>query len=138
MSMNNKETEILKQLAGKETGLKVPDGYFEQFTASMKATLPDKEFADAEPRSLWQKVRPYAYMAAMFAGIWCMMYMFGQFSKSKAVYNPVIAEAFGNQSFVDDFMLSPDFDEYTLIQEMCSDSVDFDQFTNKYEFPDSI
>lgn len=136
--MNNKETEILQQLAGKETGLKVPQGYFEKFAEQMKAALPEKDFADAEPRTLWQKVRPYTYLAAMFAGIWCMMYMFGQFSKSKAVYNPIIAEAFGNESFVDDFMLSTDFDEYTLIQEMCSDSVDFDQFTSKYEFPDSI
>lgn len=136
--MNNKETEILQQLAGKDTGLKVPDGYFTQFTQTMKAKLPQKDFADAQPRTLWQKVRPYAYMAAMFAGIWCMMYMFGQFSKSKMAYNPVIAEAFSNQSFVDDFMLSSDFDEYTLIQEMCSDSVDFEQFTSNYEFPDSI
>ncbi|MCH5216574.1 MAG: hypothetical protein J1F10_06505 [Muribaculaceae bacterium] len=136
--MKDKDSEILDTIVGKSTGLKVPEGYFEQFAANMQSQLPHKDFADAEPRTLWQQVRPYVYLAAMFAGIWCMMHIFGQFKSAKNSYNPVIAEAFSNESFVDDFMLSTDFDEYTLIQEMCSEEIEFDQVTTNYIFPDSI
>lgn len=71
-----KEDKIL-QRAGRDTGMKVPDGYFEDFVARMMTELPDyPEKPKPQELTFWQKVKPYVYMAAMFAGIWCMMKMF--------------------------------------------------------------
>lgn len=79
---NDHHDDILGRI-DRQTGMTVPDGYFEQFAARMKQSLPEQPWestpesgADTRvipSRSLWQRVRPYVYMAAMFAGIWLMM-----------------------------------------------------------------
>lgn len=80
--MTDKDTNPMLDRIDRQSGMTVPDGYFEQFAAQMKASLPEqpweKESVTDGPnimpaRSLWQRVRPYVYMAAMFAGIWLMM-----------------------------------------------------------------
>lgn len=77
-----KEDKLLEKI-GRNTGMEVPDGYFEQFSAQMMEKLP--AYPEA-PRpvtlSTWQRIKPYVYMAAMFAGIWCMMKMFHMASQS--------------------------------------------------------
>lgn len=74
--MKQEDKNILDKL-GKQTGFQVPEGYFEHFTQQMVDQLPDIEITDVEAKpSLWVRVRPYVYMAAMFAGIWCMMQIF--------------------------------------------------------------
>lgn len=66
----------------RKTGMTVPEGYFESFADKMMAQIPQEEHKVVEMprRSFWQTVRPYVYMAAMFAGIWLMMNMFTIFS----------------------------------------------------------
>ncbi|MBR1936015.1 MAG: hypothetical protein IJ835_08220 [Muribaculaceae bacterium] len=74
--------DILEQL-GKDPGFKVPQGYFEGFTEKMIDKLPEITITDVEkPTSLWVKVRPFVYMAAMFVGVFCMITMF------KMINNP--------------------------------------------------
>jgi len=58
-------------------GRTVPEGYFDDFAKRMMARLPQDVPVKVEPRrTLWMKVRPYAYMAAMFAGVYLMMNIF--------------------------------------------------------------
>lgn len=67
----------LIEKAGRESGQRVPEGYFEEFYAQMATKLPEKSAAPAPAKlTRWQRMRPYVYLAAMFAGIWCMMQMF--------------------------------------------------------------
>lgn len=103
--MKNDEN-ILTRLAHRD-GMTVPEGYFADFARSMEAALPDRpELAAASPvapRSWWQRLRPYTYMAAMFAGVWCMLKLFAMLTSSSPLpleTNPVIAEAFSNDVFV--------------------------------------
>jgi len=78
--MKQEESQILKKI-GKEAGFKVPDGYFEQFNQRMAEMLPEVEITEVEATpSLWMRIRPYVYMAAMFAGVWCMMEIFSHFN----------------------------------------------------------
>ena len=78
MSSNRHIDSILDRV-DRQTGMTVPDGYFESFAARMKDSLPEQPWekessgANVLPRSVWQRVRPYVYMAAMFAGIWLLM-----------------------------------------------------------------
>jgi hypothetical protein len=67
-----KEEDKIKNLCGAKTPFKVPEGYFEDFTQQLMNQLPEvKETAHpSEVRiTLWQRVRPWFYMAAMFCGI---------------------------------------------------------------------
>ena len=63
------EDKILKKI-GTENPFRVPNGYFENLTSEVMNRLPEKEKLTAvqqEP-TMWQKVRPWLYMAAMFIG----------------------------------------------------------------------
>lgn len=127
--MKKQESEILSRFS-KDPGFKVPDNYFADFTDKMTKSLPEKEFIDNVSPSLWHRVRPFVYMAAMFAGIWCMMKVFTMMketSSSTSLYNSTIAEAFKNDDFVEDYVLTGDFNEYELIQEMYEDSINFNR-----------
>lgn len=88
MSENKyKLTELADEGGGpRKSGMTVPEGYFESFAAKMMERIPAEEPRVVEmPRhGFWQKVRPYVYMAAMFAGIWLMMNMFTLFGPAKS------------------------------------------------------
>ena len=62
---NMKEEEKLIDRYGRKGPWTVPDGYFEAVRIDIASKLP-----------VWQRVKPYVYLAAMFAGIWCMMKVF--------------------------------------------------------------
>ena len=55
---------------------KVPEGYFETFTENMMSSLPDRVAPKEEPVTLWMRMQPWVYMAAMFAGIALMINLF--------------------------------------------------------------
>ena len=86
-----KEDKLLNK-AGRSTGMSVPEGYFDNFVVQMMEKLPAyPERPKAQPLSRWQRIKPYVYMAAMFAGIWCMMKMFhiaSQNAQSANLDNP--------------------------------------------------
>lgn len=72
-----KQEERLKEVYGTEAGWRVPEGYFDSFRDNMLSSLPEKKEAVREIKpTAWQRIKPYLYMAAMFAGIWVMMKMF--------------------------------------------------------------
>ena len=64
-----KEDNILRK-AGTSNPFRVPDHYFENFTQELMNKLPEKEPMPlmSEP-TLWERVKPWLYMTAMFCGI---------------------------------------------------------------------
>ena len=108
-------------------GMTVPDGYFDDFAARMAASLPEREWERETPRvlprSIWQRVRPYIYLAAMFMGVWCMMKMFDLMRPDTSGLsfdtNPVLTAAVGNDYFVRDYVRSQgDIDQYQLMEDL--------------------
>ena len=111
-----KEKNDILSTIGKDSGFKVPENYFSDFAEKMAKSLPDQEIQPIPQTTRWQRVRPFVYMAAMFAGIWCMMQIFnGISSKDKGIYNPEIVAGFQNEANVDDFMLHGDVSEYDIL-----------------------
>ncbi len=106
----------------------VPDGYFADFAARMERELPQQPVILDTPRTIWQKLRPYTYMAAMFAGIWCMLQMFNMMSPQSTdpSSNPVLAEALDNTSFVSDYCMA-DMTDYDILDELYSEGVTTDE-----------
>lgn len=101
-------------LATPAAGRDVPQGYFDKLAARIEASLPERPELAAEPeeapnRSLWSKVRPYVYMAAMFAGVWCMLQVFHSLTGMKELEpidsNPVLAKALATDDFMYDYVL---------------------------------
>ena len=64
-----KEDNILRK-AGTSNPFRVPDHYFENFTQELMNKLPEKDPMPlmSEP-TLWERVKPWLYMTAMFCGI---------------------------------------------------------------------
>ncbi|MDR3253195.1 MAG: hypothetical protein LBT35_06520 [Tannerella sp.] len=49
---------------------RVPDGYFENFTAKMMSSLPEKPVPEkVVVISMYDRIKPWLYMAAAFAGL---------------------------------------------------------------------
>ncbi len=116
---------------GHPDGMTVPEGYFERFAESMSESLPvnDLERQPAEelkPRTTWMKLRPFVYMAAMFAGIWCTMKMFtmlqrspGDLSSPAPVESPRLTASLSADDYADyiDFVWS-DYSEADLLEDL--------------------
>ena len=48
------------------------------------ASLPEYPQKPEKPTlTVWQRIKPYVYLAAMFAGIWCMMQIFHHVSTAE-------------------------------------------------------
>lgn len=123
-----KRRDILSS-ADHSSGMTVPEGYFDDFARKMTASLPEQPWEKAgdsdvsrhiltPTRTLWNTVRPYVYMAAMFAGIWCMMKMFDFMRPADSTTlglegNPRLTAAVSNPSYLNDYILnsSTEFDD---------------------------
>ena len=64
-----KEDTELKNRLGKENPFKVPEGYFENVIPEIMKQLPEIEEQGQEEVTLWERVKPWVYMVAMFCGL---------------------------------------------------------------------
>ena len=134
------DKDILSKFNHKD-GMKVPDGYFADFANKMELSLPEKvnSVATEMLRSVWQRIRPYVYMAAMFAGIWCMLKMFTLMSSQtpQTLENsPMMAKAFSDESFVNDYLVS-ELDQWDVYDQIIEDGITPDTFLSSLEVTDN-
>lgn len=57
----------------KSNPFKVPDNYFAQFNENIMSRLPEKEVLPERKITVWDKMKPWVYMAAMFLGLFFMI-----------------------------------------------------------------
>jgi len=115
--MKQEKSEILDRI-GKDSGFKTPEGYFDEFNSRMTAMLPDVEITEVDEKpSLWVTVRPYLYMAAMFAGVWCMMKVFTGFKQNISTEQRVseIATGIYMDNNADEFIMSGGASDYDIM-----------------------
>ena len=115
--MKQEDSTLLKKY-GKDPGFKVPENYFDDFNKRMTEMLPDVEITpiDIKP-TMWQRVKPLVYMAAMFAGVWCMMQVFTHFTNTSN-FNSVGAVAekmIDDNNNVEDFIMSGAVSDYDIL-----------------------
>jgi len=68
--------KILLEDINKDNPFKTPEGYFENFANGIMSQLPNAVQKNSVNVNLWQRVRPWVYMAAMFAGVALMIRLF--------------------------------------------------------------
>ena len=120
-----KQEDRLKEVFGKDAGWRVPEGYFDSFHNDILENLPPYKAAEKIKVSAWQRVKPYLYLAAMFAGIWMMMKVFHN------VYEDATMNIDNPPEHIAMLMASdPDLDLYATLP---SSDDDFDALIGSYD-----
>ena len=112
-----KEDNILRK-AGTSNPFRVPNHYFEDFTQELMSKLPEKESMPLMPEpTLWQRVKPWIYMTAMFCGIMLSVRVFvGEPQKDEF---PAISQIEAENLTDEDWEIMLDYimmDDYSLYQ----------------------
>ena len=112
-----KEDNILRK-AGTSNPFRVPNHYFENFTQELMNKLPEKEPMPlmSEP-TLWERVKPWLYMTAMFCGIMLSVKVFVGVPKKDEF--PAISQTEVERLPDEDWEIMIDrimMDDYTLYQ----------------------
>ena len=113
-----------------QSGMTVPDNFFEDFNKRMIEALPEQSWEKSSPRimprSFWSRVRPYVYMAAMFLGIWCMMKTFdlmrGDVPVSVEKNTQLMSAIYNDALFIDYF--SPAVSESDIYDDLYDEGFD--------------
>lgn len=81
------------------------------------------------PRSFWSRVRPFVYMAAMFAGVWCMVKMFSMLGTGNVDLsidnNEILSSALSDDTFIYEY-LRDDVSGREVLEDMYLDSISVD------------
>lgn len=135
----NTEHNILEKV-GHQTGYTVPEGYFDSVRSKILQNLPERQEVQPEKLSMWRKVQPYVYMAAMFAGIWCMMKMFHMMTTTDlSLDNPPesIALAMADADHAEWYAPASDNAEvYVIEDDIVSQYSSFDDFERDFNASD--
>lgn len=126
--------DILEKAGGK-TGFSVPEGYFDSVRSKIIQNLPEYQESKPENPSLWRRVQPYVYMAAMFAGIWCMMKMFHMMTTTDlSLDNPPesIALAMATADHAEWYAPSDNAEIIMIEDDICSQYSSFDDFMKDF------
>jgi hypothetical protein len=70
--MKGMKTKInrLEEIDKTKNPFKVPENYFALFHEEIMNLLPEKEFVAPRRVTMWDRVKPWVYMAAMFIGLY--------------------------------------------------------------------
>ena len=95
----------------------VPEGYFENLTQNIMASLPEQEsiYSTKLVVTPWMRIRPYLYAAAAFAGIFfCIKAAVGINSRNNALEVAQEETTIYSDEYIDSFLETAMIDDYTL------------------------
>jgi len=96
----------------------VPEGYFENLTQNIMASLPEQESVYSTKITVtpWMRIRPYLYAAAAFAGIFfCIKAAVGINARNNNVEVAQIEETtIYSDEYIDSFLETAMIDDCTL------------------------
>lgn len=122
-----KEEKKILERCGKKNPFIVPDGYFENFAENLMDELPENHSQDPPEISMWQRIKPWLYMAAMFCGLMLSVRVFVGSPNEDVPVN--VSEAAGNSEFPDEYIdpivKQVMMDDYTLYQYLTNADSEF-------------
>jgi len=63
------KSEIRLDTIKRADPFKTPDGYFDFFNSDLISKLPERSVENPKVINLWDRVKPWIYMAAVFVGV---------------------------------------------------------------------
>jgi hypothetical protein len=122
-----KEEKLLLEKMGRHEPFTVPDGYFDSLTERVMSRLPEKEAPAEKEYTLWERVKPWVYMTAMFMGLMCSMRLWIErpeeptvpalTASDAALFTDEEMELITDRSMMDDYALYQYLSEETEEQE---------------------
>lgn len=105
-----KQEDILREKFGRENHFRVPESYFDDFAKRMMKQIPEDvkvDVPESKRISLFTKVKPYLYLAAMFCGLLfgvnVVRYHYLQVSDNTENVPARIAQDSYSDQYIDDF-----------------------------------
>ena len=116
----------------------VPDGYFDSLSQRIAAKLPERETPAPAPKmSFWHRAKPYVYLAAMFAGIWCMMKAIQMTGGAPTMLdNPPqeVVVAMNNADVYEFYTEESDLDDFEIEREVSTMYSNMDEFERDFGY----
>lgn len=134
-----KEEDKIIERFGKKGPWRVPEGYFESVRAEIEAKLPAyPEEPKAQDLSVWMRMRPYVYLAAMFAGIWLMMSVFHRAGGIGGINldNPPeqIAQILSDREVSEPLLMSTSLSDVDLLDEISGNYQSMEDFEEDFGY----
>ncbi len=129
----NKLTEIDKT----KNPFKVPENYFAQFNQEIMVRLPEKEIVKPKPVPMWDKVKPWVYMAAMFAGLYVTIHFLANhngdanMASRETVTEQTLTGSSGTENYWSTVQITEE-EFYQYLEEQIIDEGYFDYMYNQY------
>ena len=127
----------LEEIDKSNNPFKVPEDYFTQFNEDIMKQLPEKQIFARQPIRLWDRVKPWVYLAAMFIGMYFTINIL--LKKSDDLANEpqtIISEQFSiNTPNYENYWSTVQMSEeefYHYLEEQLVDEVYFDYIYNQY------
>ncbi len=127
----------LEEIDKSNNPFKVPEDYFTQFNEDIMKQLPEKQIFARQPIRLWDRVKPWVYLAAMFIGMYFTINIL--LKKSDDLANEpqtIISEQFSiNTPNYENYWSTVQMSEeefYHYLEEQLVDEVYFDYMYNQY------
>lgn len=121
----NKDKDLLKRY-GRKAPYSLPEGYFDDFADKLMEKLPEREVAPEPKVTLWTRIKPWVYMAAMFCGLMLSVRML--VGTDAVQETDTSAETIAGYSMeeLDVIMDKTMMDDYTLYKYLTEADFDFD------------
>lgn len=134
-----KEEQNIIDRFGREHPWRVPEGYFESVRIEIESKLPAyPEMPKPQKLTVWQRVRPYMYLAAMFAGIWMMMKVLHTASGGDGMsldnMPDQIAQYIGEPEVMDPYLLPATLSDAELIDVVSSNYDSMEDFEEDFDY----
>jgi len=72
------KSEIKLDSIKRTDSFRVPEGYFESFVAEIISKLPERPVEKPKVINIWERVKPWIYMAAIFVGVALIINLFSK------------------------------------------------------------
>lgn len=127
----------LEEIDKAENPFKVPENYFALLNEEIMSRLPEKEYVAPPPVTLWDKVKPWVYMAAMFIGIYITVNYLTRDTDKKQLITEQSAtnEIISESETVDNYWSTVNVTEeefYQFLEEQVVEDGYYDYMYNQY------
>lgn len=98
------ETKINKlNEIDKKNPFTVPENYFSRFNDEIMNRLPEKKIVKPKKVTMWDKAKPWVYMAAMFLGMFFMIQLLTKNTGNRQQNSANQAAGIQSTQFTDDY-----------------------------------
>lgn len=111
-----KEDINLKNKFGTDNHFTVPEDYFKNLVPTIMEQLPEQAPMEIRPISLWDRVKPWVYMAAMFFGLFFSIRTVVNYGSPSSKNDALGSEQFTElpDEYIDPIIDQIMVDDYTL------------------------